>query len=38
MLRKVVASLLAIGLVTVVSAKQASEKIDTAMNAKIRKG
>jgi carboxypeptidase Q len=37
MLRKVVASLLAIGLVTVVSAKQASEKIDTAINAKIRK-
>src|SRR6188768_2266758 len=37
MLRKVVASLLVIGLVTVVSAKQASEKIDTAINAKIRK-
>jgi hypothetical protein len=37
MLRKVIAPLLALSLVAVVSARQTTEKIDTAMNAKIRK-
>ena len=37
MLRKVIAPLLALSLVAVVSARQTTEKIDTAMNATIRK-